>query len=333
VTNEYALTVRREIAAPAEDLFDAWLDARRLELWLRPSQIRETRAETDPRVGGAFRIVMVGDASSAVHTGTYLEIDRPRRLVFTWSSAATAFRDSIAMPAVTDRATTPSASDGRATEATSRRTVTLAAGATTVGLGVAAWVVAIGQMRGMDMGPATGLGPLSFFVAAWVPMMAAMMLPGAVPAVSRHARAVLRLQAVPLFLGLYLAVWAAVGLAVYVVYRPHGTLAAGAVTIAAGLYELTPFKMRARRRCQQSVRSGFGFGLSCVGSSLGLMAMFVAIGVMSMKWMAVVAALVAAQKLLPPKTVLDVPLALAIVGLGTLIDVAPSMVPGLTGSI
>jgi uncharacterized protein YndB with AHSA1/START domain len=95
MTDEYSLTVRREIAAPAEDLFDAWLDARSLESWLRPGRVRETRAETDPRVGGAFRIVMVSDESPVVHTGMYTEIDRPRRLVFTWSSPSTGFRDSI----------------------------------------------------------------------------------------------------------------------------------------------------------------------------------------------------------------------------------------------
>jgi uncharacterized protein YndB with AHSA1/START domain len=95
VTEEFALTVRREIAAPAEDLFDAWLDARSLGAWLKPSGTRETRAETDPRVGGKFRIVMVHDESSMEHAGTYREIDRPRRLVFTWSSPATQFRDSI----------------------------------------------------------------------------------------------------------------------------------------------------------------------------------------------------------------------------------------------
>ncbi len=95
MTDEYAVTVRREIAAPAEDLFDAWLDAKSIGTWLRPSPIRETRAETDPRVGGAFRIVMVDDESSFEHTGTYREIDRPRRLVFTWASHATGFRDSI----------------------------------------------------------------------------------------------------------------------------------------------------------------------------------------------------------------------------------------------
>lgn len=95
MTDEFAVTVRREIAAPADDLFDAWLDAQSLGTWLRPSGIRETRAETDPRVGGTFRIVMVDDESSMEHTGTYREIDRPRRLVFTWSSPATRFRDSI----------------------------------------------------------------------------------------------------------------------------------------------------------------------------------------------------------------------------------------------
>ena len=97
MTVEYAVTVRREIAASAEELFDAWLDARSLGTWLRPRGIRETRAETDPRVGGKFRIVMVNHASvdSLEHTGTYREIDRPHRLVFTWSSHATGFRHSI----------------------------------------------------------------------------------------------------------------------------------------------------------------------------------------------------------------------------------------------
>jgi uncharacterized protein YndB with AHSA1/START domain len=95
MAGEYALTVRREIAAPAEVLFDAWLDAKSLGTWLRPSVSRTTRAETDPRVGGTFRIVMVDDESSIEHTGTYREIDRPRRLVFTWVSPGTKFRDSI----------------------------------------------------------------------------------------------------------------------------------------------------------------------------------------------------------------------------------------------
>ena len=111
MTDEYSLTIRREIAAPAVTLFDAWLDARSLSSWLRPDGIQETRAETDPRVGGAFRIVMVADESDVVHTGTYREITRPHRLVFTWSSPATQFRETLVT--VTFR---PSSSDSTVVE-------------------------------------------------------------------------------------------------------------------------------------------------------------------------------------------------------------------------
>ncbi|MGH7865389.1 MAG: DUF2182 domain-containing protein, partial [Candidatus Binataceae bacterium] len=68
----------------------------------------------------------------------------------------------------------------------------------------------------------------------------------------------------------------------------------------------------------------------CVGSSIGLMLMLVALGVMSVIWMSVIAILVLAQKLLPARAAIDVPLALAIVGLGILIVIAPSSVPELT---
>ena len=60
------------------------------------------------------------------------------------------------------------------------------------------------------------------------------------------------------------------------------------------------------------------------------MAVLVALDVMSLFWMSVVAVLVCAQKLLPAKAAIDVPLALAIVGLGLVIVIAPSLVPGLT---
>jgi predicted metal-binding membrane protein len=207
---------------------------------------------------------------------------------------------------------------------------TAAALTATLGLAATAWVVAVRQMHGMDMGVATRLGSFAFFVAVWVSMMAAMMLPGAVPAVLRHARASGRMRAVPLFVVSYLGVWALVGVAVYALYRPHGYLAAGAVASAAGVYELTPLKQQFRRRCRESIRSGFEFGLCCVGSSIGLMLMMVALGVMNITWMSVVAVVVVAQKLLPARATIDVSLALAIVGLGTLIVIAPGIVPGLT---
>jgi predicted metal-binding membrane protein len=208
--------------------------------------------------------------------------------------------------------------------------VTAAALAITLGLAAACWVVVVRQMSGIDMGVATRLGSFGFFAAVWVPMMAAMMLPGAAAAVVRHAHASGGVRAVPLFAGSYLAVWALAGVAVYAVDRPHGSFAAGVVAIAVGAYELTPLKRHFRRRCQESVRSGLEFGLCCVGSSIGLMVMLVALGVMSVTWMCVIAVLVLAQKLLPPKAAIDVPLALAIAGLGVLIVLAPSSFPGLT---
>jgi predicted metal-binding membrane protein len=218
----------------------------------------------------------------------------------------------------------------RSTATTSAGTaVTAAALTATLGLAAASWVVAVRQMHGMDMGVATRLGSFAFFVALWVSMMAAMMLPGAVPAVLRRAHASGRVRAVPLFVGSYLAVWTLVGVAVYALYQPHGYFAAGAVAIAAGVYELTPLKQHFRGRCRES-RSGFEFGLSCVGSSIGLMLMLVALSVMSVTWMTVITVPVLAQKLLPAKAAIDVPLALAIVGLGILIVIAPSSVPGLT---
>ena len=203
----------------------------------------------------------------------------------------------------------------------------------TLGLAAASWGIAVWQMHGMDMGVATRLGSFASFIAVWVVMMAAMMLPGAGPAVLRRAQAGGGVPAVPLFIGSYLAVWALVGAAVYVVYRPHGSLAAGAVTIAAGLYEFTPLKRHFRRRCRDGVRSGFGFGLCCAGSSIGLMAMLVVLGIMSVIWMSVTAVLVLVQKLLPAKAAVDVPLALAIAGLGIWIVLAPGSVPGLVPSM
>src|SRR5215471_8413073 len=147
-------------------------------------------------------------------------------------------------------------------------------------------------MHGMDMGVATRLGSFGSFIAVWVVMMAAMMLPGAAPAVLRRAQASGGVRAVPLFAGSYLAVWALVGIAVYALDRPHGSMAAGAVVVAAGAYELTPVKRHFRRRCREDAGSGLGFGLCCAGSSVGLMAMLVVLSVMSLFWMAVIAVLI-----------------------------------------
>ena len=80
------VTVRREIAAPAAELFDAWLDPAKLSAFMRPSDTKRSDVKVDPRVGGEFEIVMYTPNGSVPHTGAYQEITRPRRLVFTWNS-------------------------------------------------------------------------------------------------------------------------------------------------------------------------------------------------------------------------------------------------------
>jgi predicted metal-binding membrane protein len=212
----------------------------------------------------------------------------------------------------------------------SRRTATspvvLAA---TLGLAGTCWAVSAWLMDGMDMGVATRPGAFGFFAAAWVTMMAAMMLPGAAPAVARHARMAGTMSAALPFAASYLVIWALAGVVAYPLDRPHGTLAAGLVVIAAGVYELTPAKRHFRRRCREEARSGLGFGLCCLGSTAGLMAMLVALDVMSLLWMAVITVLACTQKLLPAKVAIDIPVALAIIGLGLVIVFSSALIPGL----
>ena len=84
---ELTLTVSRLIEAPAERLFDAWLDPEIMTRFMVPRpEMHISEASTDPRVGGRFRVVMVGDKDYP-HEGTYKEITRPTRLVFTWEAA------------------------------------------------------------------------------------------------------------------------------------------------------------------------------------------------------------------------------------------------------
>jgi predicted metal-binding membrane protein len=209
----------------------------------------------------------------------------------------------------------------------------------------AAWVITFERMRGMDAGPGTDLGGLGWYVGIWVTMTAAMMLPSVLPHAAWFARRVPTL----LFAVGYLAVWTAFGLAAYGLYRlvtsfdtgwlawdEAGPFVAGGVIVAAGLYELTPFKRRSLRRCRRlrddagALRSGLGHGFDCVGCSGGLMLVLFAMGVMSLIWMAVVAAVIFAEKVLPKGFRLTRAVALGLVVLGVLVAAAPASVPGLT---
>lgn len=90
------LVVRRVLPASRERVFAAWLDPVSLAQWMRAGLFSSVEAETDPRVGGAFRIVMQGrPGGDHEHRGEYLVIDPPSRLSFTWESASTDHRPTV----------------------------------------------------------------------------------------------------------------------------------------------------------------------------------------------------------------------------------------------
>jgi uncharacterized protein YndB with AHSA1/START domain len=91
-----SLTVRRTIAASAEELFDAWLDPAALSLWMVPAGVRRSSARLEARVGGRYEILMDTDEGSCIpHTGEYRVLNRPRQLAFTWHSPHTGGRDTL----------------------------------------------------------------------------------------------------------------------------------------------------------------------------------------------------------------------------------------------
>ena len=85
------VTVKRRFAAPPEQVFDAWLEPKQVAQWMFGPSVRDeeiVRIEIDPRVGGSFSFVVRRQGQEIDHVGEYLEIDRPRRLAFTWAVGA-----------------------------------------------------------------------------------------------------------------------------------------------------------------------------------------------------------------------------------------------------
>jgi predicted metal-binding membrane protein len=124
-----------------------------------------------------------------------------------------------------------------------------------------------------------------------------------------------------------------------------GPYVAGGALVAAGLYQLTPLKDLCLRHCRsplgfllrgrldspaRAFRLGVEHGGFCIGCCSGLMLALFALGVMSLFWMAVVAAAILVEKVAPYGQRLVVPIAVALVALGIWVAVAPASVPGLT---
>jgi predicted metal-binding membrane protein len=231
-----------------------------------------------------------------------------------------------------------------------------------LGLAVLAWLFTDLEMAGMDAGPGTDPGAFGFYIATWVVMMAAMMFPSLAPMVVvlrrlERVRPASSLTA-PLFVSGYLAVWTASGLVAYTVLKAGrawtgdvfawhraGQALAGAALFVAAAYEFTPLKTKCLGKC----RSPFGFltnswqdgpggavsmgvrhGAWCLGCCWALMVALFALGAMSLTWMAVLAALIAAEKLLPWRRTAIAVVAAALLALAVGVAAAPADVPGLT---
>lgn len=226
-----------------------------------------------------------------------------------------------------------------------------------------AWIAVLLRMRGMDAGPGTALGTLGWYLGIWVTMMAAMMLPSVAPMVLLHAKVASGSARRPtastaLFLAGYLIAWTGYGALAYVLYRivhalepsflawdRAGPEIAGVAIALAGVYQLTPMKRICLRHCRNplrfvlhgwrhgalgSVRMGVEHGAYCVACCWGLMLVLFAVGVMSITWMVVVAAIVFAEKVLPFGERVSRGIAVVIVGFGVWVAVAPGSVPALT---
>jgi predicted metal-binding membrane protein len=234
-------------------------------------------------------------------------------------------------------------------------------------LAAIAWAMTGDRMDGMDAGPGTALGGLGFWVTVWVVMMAAMMFPSIAPMVVMQARIeegkrqqgrATEAGTTAMFVGGYLLTWAAVGVIGYAIiegvraldlgflaWDSGGPYVAGAVILAAAIYQLTPLKDACLRRCRSpmmflltawrpgrvgALRMGLEHGGWCVGCCWGLMAALFALGVMSIGWMVLIAALIAAEKLLPWKAVANRGVAVLLIVLGLGVAFASQDVPGLT---
>jgi predicted metal-binding membrane protein len=228
-------------------------------------------------------------------------------------------------------------------------------------LAAVCWVLVALQM-GTDGDP----GTLGFFVGMWVLMMAAMMLPSVWPTVLVYRRLeVARRErgepGVPMGRGLllagYLAAWTVAGLVGFAALRAgrvvqidalswdrSGPVVAGSVIVAAAVYQLTPLKDVCLRHCRGpfgfllehwrpgplgAVRMGARHGVWCIGCCWALMASLFALGIMSIPWMVVIAAFIAAEKLLPWRRVATTAVTVALLVLGLAVALVPDRVPGL----
>jgi predicted metal-binding membrane protein len=190
-----------------------------------------------------------------------------------------------------------------------------------------AWAAMVQQSRsmagmdGMDM----GLGPIESFAATWVVMMAAMMLPSAIPVVLEFVRTAERRRGWQVATGVlavtYLGVWLIFGVVCYAIYTavrmpwPNQDLVVALALALAGAYSLSPIKRASQARCRElcalhgplpfnlmrsAAVAGARYGLSCLGCSAALMVAMVLLGMSSLWWAVILGIVVLVYKFAPP---------------------------------
>ncbi len=88
MTPDRVVTVRRVLPAPPDVVYDEWLDPAGMLEWMCPRPARAVKISLEPSVGGSLRIDIEDGGFSLYVTGTFVELDRPRRLRLTWSCSA-----------------------------------------------------------------------------------------------------------------------------------------------------------------------------------------------------------------------------------------------------
>jgi predicted metal-binding membrane protein len=209
------------------------------------------------------------------------------------------------------------------------------------GIAWAAMVQHSRSMAGMD-GMDMGLGPIESFAVTWVVMMAAMMLPSAIPLVLEFARTAERRRGWPLATGVlavtYLGVWLTFGVVCYAIYTalrmpwPNQPVVVGLALALAGVYSVSPIKRASQARCRElcalhgplpfnlmrsAAVAGLRYGVSCLGCSAALMVAMVLLGMSSLWWAALLGLVVLIYKFAPPLRLrYELALSAALVALG-----------------
>jgi predicted metal-binding membrane protein len=223
------------------------------------------------------------------------------------------------------------------------------------------WMAMTDDMAGMDMVMTPGLVDGVVFVGAWSVMMAAMMLPSATPMIglyavtqrSRAGDASATGAPVALFTLVYLVLWAATGVPMYVasvalsgLTPPVRAYSVATVLVVAGVFQLSPLKHVCLRHCRSplgflfgrwragwrgSLALGWSHAVYCLGCCWALMVVLVAAGAMGLAWVLLVAAVVTAEKILPGGEWIARLAGVALIMLGLAVALQPGLAMTLRG--